>query len=309
MSAVMQEVPERQIVTEAPSQEPAVTGYVEHPMFVPFADGHLAAVLTIPASGPRGLVLLLQGLGAPRSHKSRVWTRTARALAVRGIAAVRMDYPSMGDSTGKLHASFDDLPTDAVGAVAAVSARVTGVGRIGIVGNCMGVLTGFALAREDERFVTAASILLGSAKPLLRGQGSSASGRAVKRTAERWPRVRRVLRRAAPNVHLTERIRLLPDVESFIRSRGGLFLFLGRPQVTSRFEDALARLGVLNGSPPARVEVRSVDATGTAGFRVPVALQPVVIDSVVAWMDSVFPGGGSSPPASTIPLIGETKHG
>ena len=75
----------------------------EHPMFVPWADGeHLAAMLTVPDAPSRGLVLLLQGLGPPRSHRYQLWTRTARALAERGIASVRMDYPQVGDSTGRI---------------------------------------------------------------------------------------------------------------------------------------------------------------------------------------------------------------
>src|SRR5205809_963859 len=135
--------------------------FTERPMFVPFRGGHMASVLTIPDSDPRGLVLLLQGLGAARSHKNRVWTRAARVLADRDIASVRMDYPDMGDSTGVLHADLEDLPVGEVEAVARIAMEAVGVDRFGVVGNCFGLRAGFSLASRTDECVTVASILLG----------------------------------------------------------------------------------------------------------------------------------------------------
>jgi pimeloyl-ACP methyl ester carboxylesterase len=63
----------------------------EHPIFVPHRSDHVAAVISLPASTPRGLVLLIQGGVAPRSHRNRLWTRIARDLAQRGVASVRME--------------------------------------------------------------------------------------------------------------------------------------------------------------------------------------------------------------------------
>jgi hypothetical protein len=261
-------------------------------MFIPFAGSHLAAVLTVPESSPRGLVLLLQGLGASRSHKNRVWTRLARTLAGRGIASVRMDYPDLGDSTGTLRADLDDPPVDEAEAIARIAMDVSGTHSFGVVGNCMGLRTGFALANRDERCVTVASILLGSAKPLLRGQGFSASGRAVKRATRRLPKMARAVRRLMPDTHLEQRLRLLPDVESVLRTRGGYVLFFGRPEATGRFERSLHQLSVEeDGADHSRIGFRAVAAPGTAGFRIPVDLQPVLIDSVSGWMDGVFEPG------------------
>jgi hypothetical protein len=269
--------------------------FTEHPLFVPFEGEHVASVLTLPDTDPRGLVLLLQGLGAARSHKNRVWTRTARRLADRGIASVRMDYPDMGDSTGVLHADLDDLPVEQVGLVVRTAMEAVGVDRFAVVGNCMGLRTGFSLASRTEECVTVASILLGSAKPLLRGQGYSASGRAVKVAAKRLPTVAGRVRRLLPGAHLEQRLRLLPEVEAVLRTRGGFFLFFGSPENTRRFEENLARLPAQeDGNGAARIGFRAIAAVGTSGFRIPVALQPALIESVVGWMDGVFPGRDDS---------------
>ncbi len=281
-------------MTRLGSLEEAIAreAYVDQPMFVPFGGGQLASVLTLPATKPRGLVLLLQGLGASRSHKNRVWTRTARGLAAHGIASVRMDYPSMGDSTGTLRTGLDDLPRDEVATVASIAMDISGAERLGVIGNCMGLRTGFALASQDERYVGIASILLGSAKPLLRGQGLSSPGRAVKKAGKRWPGAKRAVRQVFPGAHLEQRLRFLPEVEAVLSARGGFFLFFGDPKVTQPFEREAARR-VAAGSVP--IDVRSVAITGTSGFRVPVTLQPLLIDSVVAWMDRAFiVGGGPS---------------
>jgi pimeloyl-ACP methyl ester carboxylesterase len=269
--------------------------HMDHPMFVPVLGEYIASVLSLPDSDPRGLVVLLQGLGAARSHKNRVWTRTARVLADRGIASVRMDYPDMGDSTGVLRADLEDLPVEEVEAVTRIAMEAAGVNRFAVVGNCMGLRTGFALASRANECVTVASILLGSAKPLLRGQGYSASGRAVKVATKRLPTIAGKVRRLLPSAHLEQRLRLLPEVETVLRKQGGFFLFFGSPENTKRFEENLQRLPVHeNGNTTARIGFRAIEAAGTAGFRIPVALQPALIESVVGWMDGVFPGGGDA---------------
>jgi hypothetical protein len=211
-------------------------------------------------------------------------------LADHGIASVRMDYPDMGDSTGVLRAGLDDLPVEQVEAVARMAMEAVGVDRFAVVGNCFGLRTGFSLASRADECVTIASILLGSAKPLLRGQGFSASGRAVKVAAKRLPSVAGKVRRFLPGAHLELRLRLLPEVESVLRTRGGYFLFFGKPENTRRFEESLAHFPVQeDGNAAVRIGFRAIEAVGTSGFRIPVALQPVLIESIVGWMDGAFP--------------------
>ena len=234
-------------MTDAPR-----TTYTEHPMFVPFAGEHLGSILTLPDSDARGVVLLLQGLGASRSHKNRVWTRLARTLAEDGIASVRMDYPDLGDSTGRLRADLDDPPVEEAEAVVRQAMEASGTDTFAVVGNCMGLRAGFALASRTDDCISVASILLGSAKPLLRGQGFSPSGRAVKRATKRLPTLARTVRRLMPHAHLEQRLRFLPEVEAVLRTRGGYFLFFGRPEATGavRTEPPACSRSVRTGRPP-----------------------------------------------------------
>src|SRR5207248_11294939 len=89
-------------LTDKPSLEAV---YVRH------GNERLAAILTVPRR-PRGLVALLQGFGATRSHRNRLWTWISDDLAGRGMATVRFDYPGMGDSTGDADWDLNDPPTD-----------------------------------------------------------------------------------------------------------------------------------------------------------------------------------------------------
>src|SRR5207249_4135911 len=64
----------------------------EYPVFLPFGDEHLALVLTVPEGAPAGVVLLLTGGSAARSHRFQLWTRVARSLAKEhALASARLD--------------------------------------------------------------------------------------------------------------------------------------------------------------------------------------------------------------------------
>jgi len=68
--------------------------------FAPYSDGHVAAVVTLPDERPRGLVVTLTGTGLYQVIGSKFCARTAARLAEDGLAAVRLDYAGVGDSTG-----------------------------------------------------------------------------------------------------------------------------------------------------------------------------------------------------------------
>lgn len=70
------------------------------PFFAPYSDGHVAAVVTLPDERPRGLVVTLTGTGLYQVIGSKFCARTAARLAEDGLAAVRLDYAGVGDSTG-----------------------------------------------------------------------------------------------------------------------------------------------------------------------------------------------------------------
>ncbi len=252
-------------------------------MFVPVGDHHLAAVLSLPEGDPRALVVLLQGLGAPRSHKNRVWTRTARDLAGRGIASVRFDYPEVGDSTGTLEGSG---PTDEALGVVEFSMRAAGVDRFGAIGNCRGIRTAVDLAGRSSACTSLGLLLLGSPKQILVRGGQTSAGSAMRNAARRTPRLRKRVRRMLRTERLTPRFLLLPGVTNAMRSCDVLFLFLGRSDIG----DGLARrLDEERGDTPRRIEVATDEVIGTSGFKIPASHQPFVIDAFVDWMDETLP--------------------
>jgi pimeloyl-ACP methyl ester carboxylesterase len=132
----------------------------EFAVFVPNDQERLASVLTVPPGTARGLVVLLTGTGAPRSHRFQVWTRAARRLADHGLASIRFDRAGIGDSTGRLRAShMDEPPMDQVRAVTDFGIRATGVERIGVAGNCSGSRLALALAADVPQCVGAVCLL------------------------------------------------------------------------------------------------------------------------------------------------------
>jgi alpha/beta superfamily hydrolase len=132
----------------------------EHPFFVPYEGEQLAVTLTVPDDDPVALVLLLAGTGAARSHRFQLWTRTARALAGRGLASVRMDYRGIGDSTGRLlQPVLGDHRLDQAIATATFAMEATGIDRLGVAGNCSGGIVALGVAARMRECTAAISIL------------------------------------------------------------------------------------------------------------------------------------------------------
>jgi alpha-beta hydrolase superfamily lysophospholipase len=107
--------------------------------------GNLGVVLSEPDGPPRFSVLLLQGPGT-RSGINRIWTRVARGLAARGIAALRLDYPGHGDSLS----GDGNLRTRAQAAAESLAwlrERTGGVPN-GLVGNCLGAHSAISVAAQ-----------------------------------------------------------------------------------------------------------------------------------------------------------------
>jgi dienelactone hydrolase len=132
----------------------------EYPVFVPFGDEHLAAVVAVPDEPVDGLVLLTTGTGAPRSHRFQVWARTARRMAERRIASVRMEYLGIGDSTGRmLQPSLGDQRRDQAVAVARFALEAVGTDRLAVAGNCSGSIVALDVAAEMQECRGAVLIL------------------------------------------------------------------------------------------------------------------------------------------------------
>jgi pimeloyl-ACP methyl ester carboxylesterase len=133
----------------------------EFPVFVPFGrEDHLAAVLAVPGSRPRGIAVLSTGLGAGRSHRFGVWALLAERLARVGVASIRFDYYGVHDSTGEFGAlSLSQIPVDQMRTVARFAQRVLEVEPVVTAGNCLGAQAALSLAAEMDECVGAACLL------------------------------------------------------------------------------------------------------------------------------------------------------
>ena len=265
---------------------------VDHPIFVPFDREYLAGVVTTPETEPRGLVLLLQGLGASRSHRYNLWTRIARQLADRGIASVRMDYPELGDSTGAFPGDMNDPPIEEAMAIARTALDALGLEAFGVAGNCLGARVGLELASRMPNCASAVLIMPDSVKSILVGEGKTAAHRAAGRVARKTPKLAKIVRRWVHTESIQPRMLFLPEVHRALRHASLLFLWLGRAQIGAHLErgvvDMLEREPDV---PSSRARVHTIAATGTSGMRLSLELQPIVIDAIVDWFDETMPGG------------------
>lgn len=163
-------------------------------MFIPMGEERLCGVVCAPGEGGRDLgVVLLTGGNYTRSHRNRMWVRTARALAERGFPSIRLDYHGVGDSTGKI--SFDlEIPFDQ-DALAAASflQRAAGVPRLAMVATCFGGRTALAAAARHPDVIAATVFPV----PLMipRSRGPVPLRTRVGRSLREWGWARRVLRR------------------------------------------------------------------------------------------------------------------
>jgi pimeloyl-ACP methyl ester carboxylesterase len=130
----------------------------EFPVFMPIGEDRLCAVVCVPQDigSDRGVVLLT-GSNYTRTHRNRMWVRTARALADAGVPSIRFDYHGVGDSTGRatfdMEAPFDD---DAV-AAADFLVRATQVSEVTFLATCFGGRTAMAAAARHP-MATAATL-------------------------------------------------------------------------------------------------------------------------------------------------------
>jgi pimeloyl-ACP methyl ester carboxylesterase len=268
-----------------------VTDVREHPIFVPYGSGHIAAIVTTPATPPRALVVLLTGWGATRSHRGRIWTSAARSLAARGLASVRFDYPGIGDSTGDATARMDAPPVGETAAVLAAARSLTGDVEVALVGNCIGARAAFAVAAGIPECRAVVGIIreTGSIVAHPTGPGARAHPPA---SARRGGPLRRVTRRVlSPARHRP--LRFDADVEAVLRSRACLLLYLGERETAARLARNVA--GLTTEDSTSRTRVQHVQTPPIVGFRIPLQLQPTLIGTVVEWLDAELPGRDRPP--------------
>jgi predicted alpha/beta-hydrolase family hydrolase len=168
----------------------------EHPVFVPVAGGHVAAVVTLPQGTARGVVLLLAGTGRHNAIGSTLSASLSVELAQRGLASARLDYGGVGDSPGLVERwspSDSSAATEQARAVLRVVCEAAGVERFAEVGTCYGSRVALALVEEPG---CVGAICL--APPILDFGGVASAGRGLrdKRLAGRLlssPTFRRVV--------------------------------------------------------------------------------------------------------------------
>lgn len=253
---------------------------------MPFEADHLAAVITAPDGPTTSMVVLLQGAGgAPHSHKYRLWTRTARRLAERRIASVRLDYRGVGDSTGPYGFDMEDPPVDEIMAVASVAASALDATRIGLAGNCIGARAVFGVAERLPGCRSVVSILPQSLGPVMRRRRPAPARRAVNGALRR--------------LGLRPPAQLIPEVARVLPSTAVLFLHGGDEETRRRLARGLEGIRRGAGS-SARAELRVLPTGGGAGLR-PVETQEAVVASVVGWMDeTIGPASSGDMPAQLV---------
>lgn len=267
---------------------------IEAPVFIPYGEERLAGILAVPSGRPRGLALLLQGLGAPRSHKYGLWTRTARALAERGIASLRIDYQALGDSTGSFLADLTKPPVDEAVTAARHVMEILGVDALAAVGNCMGGRTALGVAARVPECVSVGCILPGNLDAIMPERGERVAGpvsSGARRFAARIPRLKRTIRKIRRARGGSNRARFLPALPAALGSSRVLLLYLGAESAYQRLARMIEPLreGLPDGTDP-RLSTATIPAGPITSFRLPLDLQPKVIEAVVRWLDETMPG-------------------
>jgi pimeloyl-ACP methyl ester carboxylesterase len=276
----------------------------EFPVFVPFRQEHLATVFTVPDESPRGLVLLLTGAGAARSHRFQMWTRTARELARQGLASARLDYEGMGDSTGDVTdwnwSIVPELQEQAL-AVAEAGVRTLGVDRVGVAGNCLGSLLALYLAAAMPECIGSVGILT----PLF--EVNALTG--VRRRVRRWKVASMVKSNPLGRKLLVRPVRRLEgkfnrgvsDRFSRALDHGPMLFMYGdrddswSKRVQARLYEMLERVQKDRRD---RFELKVLPGVELSGFE-SAELQQLTIDTVVTFMTRCFDQEPPSPKAAT----------
>lgn len=278
----------------------------EYPVFIPWRDEYLGAVVSVGDGEPAGLAVLCTGGFFPRCHRNQVWTRLSRRLASRGVAAVRLDFKGIGDSSAKVRA-FEHRNEERVDQLLAVTRFVrdaVGVDRVVMVGTCGGAVSALRAATDMDYAAGAVGVRM----PTLAKREGDVRRRlkdvpvvsAVTRSRQ-WQRyVHPVLasRRGRAARSGTPRGPLAPPILIPYLRRARLLLLSGRddPAYTKGLAPYLDRIsGMLSGSE--REALRSVAFPGRSieGFET-LEIQRAVIEECVDWIPRCFGSAAPTPP-------------
>ncbi|MGH2740074.1 MAG: alpha/beta hydrolase [Actinomycetota bacterium] len=260
---------------------------IETPLFVPHDGAHLAALLARPERKARSLVLILPGVCGLRGGRAKIWTRTARELAERGIASVRIDYEGTGDSTGVCSTSFSAPAVREADTIVNTLMPQLGVDSFAIIGNCIGARVGLLLAAERSSCIGLACSLHQGPRPLLEKQGVGPSRLAMRRIGIAFPRLLGLARRSRFFDFAHHHLHFIPEVPRVLQSTPTLFLLVGSETTRSRMERALARVQPKRNAPPSLSRLIGGPETTNP------EIADVEIASLVEWLDTTLPKNGS----------------
>jgi pimeloyl-ACP methyl ester carboxylesterase len=288
---------------------------IELPLFVPYGQEHLAAVLTVPDGGAKGLVVLLMGIGAPRSHRFQVWTKLARELAVHGLASIRFDYLGMGDSTGaslEWGPGWEDRLFPQVEAAVRFGMDTLEVDRVGAVGNCGGADLSLRLTADMPEAIAAYCINL----PALEWNTLTGVQRRARTSKAAFVfRSSRLLRWAIrPFRHRRPESRIHPRHSQRLSGtldHARVFVLYGEkdieysPRVGAELRRIVQRYPVEQRD---RFAMNVLDGVEVGGFE-SVAIQDHVIAAAVTWTGSAFSERSTADSTGVIPVrAGEARR-
>jgi alpha/beta superfamily hydrolase len=123
----------------------------EYPVFLPFNEGVLSAVVTLPEGEARGAVVNVTGTVLTSNFGSYLCSRLAEPLAEQGIASIRFDFSGAGDSPGTIEGvGLDsiDWALDCANTALRNIQELASVERFAAVGTCYGTRIVFRLLRN-----------------------------------------------------------------------------------------------------------------------------------------------------------------
>jgi pimeloyl-ACP methyl ester carboxylesterase len=262
----------------------------EFPVFVPWREEHLAAVIAVPEGTPRGLVVLSTGLGAPRSHRYQVWAKASDELARSGVASIRWEYRGMHDSSGSLiQISTAEVPMEQNRTVAEFAQRALGVSKVVGVGNCYGAQVALGMAADQEDCLGAICILPEGVEP---GRLSSALRRAGGRKVACFLRSHRALHRLLGpirRINVRARRALSGALPRALARTSVLFLYDrdGLDEGPTDFSKIKVIIDRLPQAHRARCELRVIADGGLDRFG-SIETQAAAIQAIVGWAGERF---------------------
>jgi pimeloyl-ACP methyl ester carboxylesterase len=261
-----------------------VASATEVPLYIPSRGERLGAVVSVPNHAPRSAlgVVLIAGRARDRAHRNGMWVQVADALAARGMYALRLDYPGVGNSSGAPTVfDLEQPPGWAVEDACDLLLRETTVQRIALVGTCFG---GRVVLEAASRIPAVRAVAVVSAPTHARTRTRRLRlriklARALGRQGPEQGPARAALQRREGGLPLEDRVSpgFARDVRRTLERAPVYFLYAERDFAWAELRFALDRLQL----PPERYELDLVPGEMHT-FR-SLAVQRLAAERIVEW--------------------------